>query len=185
MDWRAPLAAMAVVLAGYAVYASAGWNVFGFLGGYTTEENLDSGGGFFLLRLLQAIGPLPHWAATAYIGGALVILAGLGVWIAWRPLPATAPARANVIGRGAAIMAAALVALLSPHYPWYMTMIVVPAVLMPAWSLLWMTIAAPLLYADIDQTGLWQSAFIFLPPLALLLPDLLFRRTAPAPALLA
>ncbi len=185
--WRAPLAALAVILAGYAVYASAGWNVFGFLGGYTAEEQLDSGGGFFLLRLIATAGPIPPWAATAYIAAALAILAGLAVWIAWRPLPLDPPSRANVIGRGAIILAATLTILMSPHYAWYMTIIVAPAVLVPAWSALWLTVAAPLLYLDIDQTGFIQAAFLFLPPIVLLLPDLLFRGPRPAalPAMLA
>jgi hypothetical protein len=177
--WRASVAAFAVVLAGYAIYASAGWNVFGFLGGYTAEENLDTGSGFFLLRLIGLAGPLPSWAAIAYIAAALALLGGLAVWIAWRPLPADAPSRANVIGRGTIILAVALIILMSPHYAWYMTIVVVPAVLIPAWSALWLTVAAPLLYADIDQGGFTHAAFLFLPPLLLLLPDLLFRGPRP------
>ncbi len=184
-QWRGPLAAIAVILGGYAIYASAGWNVFGFLAGYATEESLDSGSGFFLMRLLEQAGPLPHWAGNAYIVTALAVLAALAVWIAWRPLPAAVPARAGTIGRGAAVLSLALIVLLSPHYPWYMTLLAVPAVLVPAWSVLWMTVAAPLLYADIDQTGFLQAAFLFIPPLVLLLPDLLFRGPARSPALLA
>jgi hypothetical protein len=174
-QWRGPAAALAVIVGGYAVYASAGWDVFGFLGGYTAEESLDTGSGFFVVRLLALAGPVPGWVGTAYPAAALLILAALATWVAWRPLPAASAARANVIGRGATVLAVGLIVLLSPHYPWYMTLLAVPAVLVPAWSVLWMTVAAPLLYADIDRTGLLQAALVFLPPLALLLPDLLFR----------
>ncbi len=74
--WRAPVAAILVIAAGYACYASAGWRVFGYLPGYAKEEGLEAGNGFLLLRLLALFGPLPGWAAPAYVAAALLLLLG-------------------------------------------------------------------------------------------------------------
>ena len=75
--WRAPAAAIAVIVAGYAVYASVGWRVFGYLSGYADEEELSKGGGFLLLRLASQVGTLPPWAVTLYEVAALLLLGGL------------------------------------------------------------------------------------------------------------
>ena len=181
---RIPLVAAVTIAAGYAIYAGAGWHVFGYLGGYTEEEQLQDGGGYLLLRLLRLAGPLPAWIAPTYIGAGLVLLAATALLIARRPLPAAPAARAHVIGRGALILSGALVAVMSPHYPWYLTMLVLPAVLCPAWSALWPTLAGPLLYLDFARVEVLWPAIVFLPSLALLLPDILLRTRAPVPAML-
>ena len=46
------------------------------------------------------------------------------------PLPADPAARAYVIGLGLAIITGTLLAVLSPHYPWYLTALVLPAALL-------------------------------------------------------
>ena len=184
-NMRVPVVAAAVILSGYAAYAGAGWRVFGYLGGYTQEEELQDGGGFLLLRLLRLAGPLPGWAGAAYAAAGVVLLALVALLIVRRPLPAAPAARAHVIARGALILAGALIAVMSPHYPWYLTVLVMPAVLIPAWSALWLTIAGPMLYLDYARSAVLWPALVFLPSLALLLLDVTLKNPAPTPALLA
>ena len=175
-DWRTPLAAAAVIVGAYACYASVGWGIFGYLAGYTREERLVSGGAL-IPHLLELQGA-PKWVGPAYTGACLVALAALAAWISLRrPLPLQRAPRAEMIGRDALILAAATLAVLSPYYPWYLTMLVLPAVLRPAWSALWPTIAAPLLYIDYDP--IWRS-LVFFPALAILATELWFRRSPPA-----
>jgi hypothetical protein len=184
-DWKTPLVVLATVLVGYAVYASAGAYVLGYLGGYASEENLGDGNGFELIRLLSRLGPVPGWAPKAYDIAGLVFLAGVTLWIVRGPMPVGRPGRATVIGRGAMALTAALIFILSPHYPWYLTMLVVPSVLCPVWGAVWLTVAAPLLYLDYDRVANNYAAWIYVPAFALLLFDLRSRRAAPDPALLA
>lgn len=180
-DWRSPLAAAAVLVAGYAAYSSVGLRVLGFLGGYTQEERLQEGGGFLLLRLLALAGPLPAWAGRAYLAAGLVLLAAIAVAVMRQPLPAAPAARATVIGNAALMLAAALVVVLSPHYPWYLTMLVLPAMLRPTWSVLYLTLTAPLLYRDFGLHRVDWAAAAFLPAIPLVFIDL--RRRTPTPAL--
>ena len=170
--WRTPVAAGAVILAGYAAYASVGLGVFGYLAGYAEEEGLD-GGGFLLLRLFGLVGPLPGWAGKAYMAGGLAVLGAAAAWVAFRR---GRSANADVIARDALILGGALIAVLSPHYPWYLTMLVMPAVLVPAWSALWPAFAGPLLYLDHGHDDVVWPAIVFLPVLPLLAAELFFRR---------
>jgi alpha-1,6-mannosyltransferase len=135
-DWRTPLACVGAIAAGYAWYAGgAGWRVLGYLPGYTAEEGLSDGSGFFLLRALSELAPLPRWAGLAYAAAALLGLVGLAAWVARRaPLPADPASRATTICRDADLLAGAAMAAPSPHYPWYMAWLVLPAcvVLLPS-----------------------------------------------------
>ena len=171
-SWRLPAAALATIALGYAAYASVGLRVLGYLPGYASEEGLDNGGGFLPLRLLAIAGPVPAWSGPAYIALALAILATLALWVVRRPLPAAAPARAKLIARDALILAGATLALLSPHYPWYLTLLILPAILCPAWSALWPSLAGPLLYFDHGRDEWLWPAIVFLPCLPLLALDL-------------
>ena len=163
-DWRAPLAAGAVIAAGYACYSSVGWGVFGYLGGYAAEEGLD-GGGLLVLRLLA---PVPGWGRAAYGVGAVALLGGVAAWVALRPARGVG---ADVIGLEALVLAGALIAVLSPHYPWYLTMLVLPAVVVRSWAALWPVVAAPLLYLDHDLRGVGWSALVYVPAALLLVFD--------------
>ncbi len=174
-DVRTPLIAGAAVAAGYAAYAGAGWHVFGYLGGYAQEEQLQDGSGFLLLRLLRLAGPLPAWSGAAYAIAGLALLAAVALWVVRRPLPGAPAARATVIAHAALLLAAALIAVMSPHYPWYLTILVLPAVIVPSWSALWPTLAGPLLYLDPERSAVVWPALVFLPSLVLLLLDILPR----------
>lgn len=156
---RAPAAALAVIAAGYAIYASAGPYLLGYLFGYAQEEGLEQGGGFIALRLMALLGRLPGWAGMAYILVALVILAALALAIMRR----AGPPRADVIARDALLLSAALLVTLSPHYPWYLTMLIVPAVVVPRFGAIWPTVAGPLLYWDAGLSAPWWAAVVFGP----------------------
>jgi len=181
---RVPLACVAVIIAGYGCYAGAGWRVLGYLPGYASEEGLSSGGGFFVLRLLQLIGPVPGWAGLAYLAIALAGLLALAAWVALRaPLPVDPAPRAIVIGRDALWLTTGVMVALSPHYPWYFTALTIPSVLAPRPSVLWLTLAAPVLYLDHGLGNVAAPAVVFVPFAVLLARDLLRRQTTPRPAL--
>ena len=157
--WRTPVACLAVIIAGYAVYASVGWRVFGYLAGYADEEELSQGGGFLLLRLAAQGGALPHWAPTAYKVAALLLLGGLAIAIIAR----RAEPRADVLAWQAVLLSLSLLVVLTPHYPWYITMAVLPAVVAPGWGALWPSVAGPLLYLDYGLSDPWWPAVVYLP----------------------
>ena len=166
--WRAPVAAIAVIVAGYAYYASAGSYLVGYLPGYAEEEGLAKGGGFLLPRLVALALPVPGWAGKAYVAVGLVLLAALAGWIVWRP----GPPRADVIARDALLLSVALIVTMSPHYPWYLTMALLPAVVVPRWGALWPTVAGPLLYKDVGLGAPWWPAIVYMPALGWLLLEI-------------
>src|SRR5262249_58153898 len=53
-DWRLPLAFVVTVAVLYLPYIGVGTKVFGFLGGYMSEEGLDRGSGIFWWLLIGA-----------------------------------------------------------------------------------------------------------------------------------
>jgi len=171
-DLRTPLACGAVVAVGYACYADVGWRVFGYLPGYASEERLADGGAT-LLRLAALLGPLPPWAGPGYVALALLGLAALAVAVVRRPLPTEPAQRAVSVCRDALWLNAATMAALSPHYPWYLTVLAWPSVLAPRASVLWMTLAAPLLYLDPEHDNVMRSVLVFLPFAGLLAWELL------------
>lgn len=184
-DWRLPVAVGAVTVMGYGAYAlggwGAGWRVLGYLPGYASEEGLGEGGGFFLLRALAVLAPVPRWAGLAYAALAGAGLLALAAWVALRtPLPDAAPARTRVICRDAVLLTGATMAALSPHYPWYFTALVLPCVVWPNPAALWLTLAAPVLYLDHGLGMVAAPALIFLPAAALLAVPLFQRRPHPA-----
>ncbi len=184
-DWRMPLIAACTGVAFYAVYASVGWQVFGYLLGYTQEERLQDGGGFLLLRLLALAGPVPAWAGAAYAVAGLVLLAATALAVVRRPLPPAPAPRTLAIAGGSLALASALLAVMSPHYPWYLTMLVLPAAVVPFWAALWPTVAGPLLYLDPSHNDVLWPALVFLPVPPILLLDLRRNTTVRAPARLA
>jgi alpha-1,6-mannosyltransferase len=139
-DWKLPTAFAATVLVGYLPYLGVGWRVLGFLGSYAGEEGFDRGGaGFYLWNLAAALPPLAGVGPVFYLAVAAALLAALaGSVIAGRQ-----PDRDFV---GAALLATALMVLLSPHYAWYFAWLVAFACLVPWRSLLWLTVASFLLY---------------------------------------
>jgi alpha-1,6-mannosyltransferase len=140
-EWRMPTVFVAAVVLAYLPFLAVGWQVFGFLPGYMAEEGFTSGGaGFYPWSVAKAVLPLGGVPDIAYIAAAACLLAGLAAYLASR----RENADSDVFG--AALLAAAFVFLLSPHYPWYFAWLIVFACLLPWSALLWLTLASFLLY---------------------------------------
>ncbi len=137
-DWKMPVAAAATALLAYLPFIGVGQAVLGFLPGYLQEEGLQSGAGFFLWNLLGSVVPLEHLGSAPYLalsGAALLALAVRSLY------------RAQDRDFASALtLAVAAMVLLSPHYPWYFAWIVPLVCFSPRPSVLYLTVASPLLY---------------------------------------
>jgi len=134
-DWKMPATVVAVCAAGYAVYASVGKLVFGFLGGYAYEEGLDSGTRYFLLDKVHSVRGLQAVSKTTYIVFCALVV-GWIVWWCWKHATAEQQnirGRVPAFVRGAMILALALMLLFSPHYPWYIAWLIPLLALDPNW----------------------------------------------------
>jgi hypothetical protein len=140
VDWKMPAAVAAVCAAGYAIYSSVGWMVFGFLSGYRKEEGLDSGTRYFLLDYTQRLRGF-HWVdKRVYLVVCSVVFAAIIFW-AWRRacgerLGVGARVQRPVYLVAAAMLALAMMLMFSPHYPWYIVWLIPFFALVPEISLL-------------------------------------------------
>jgi alpha-1,6-mannosyltransferase len=140
-DWKMPAAAAATALAAYLPFLGARASVFGFLPGYLSEEGLQDGSGFFLWNLLKSVvPPLASLGIVPYVAFAAAALASLAIYAILRE-----KAGSHAIASAMALAVAATV-LLSPHYPWYFVWIVPFLCFRPMPSVLYLTVASPLLY---------------------------------------
>lgn len=137
-DWKMPVAAAATVILAYAPFIGAGNPVLGFLPAYLQEEGLQSGTGFFLWNLLRSVAPLEHVGPALYLALAAATLLALALHSLF-----TAEGRYLA---SAMTLAVASMVLLSPHYPWYFAWIVPLICFTPRPSVLYLTLACPLLY---------------------------------------
>jgi hypothetical protein len=171
-DWRLPIAFVVTLAVLYLPYVTVGWRVFGFLGGYVSEEGVENGHGIFLLQSLSSVVVLPGWAGAAYIVLALSVLAVLAAWFAFGgPLPAAPGARLLQQARQAVILGAVVLVAVSPHYPWYFAWLAPLACLAPLPSVLWMLAAAPLLAHGAVETLVVPGA-VYVPAAILALLEL-------------
>src|SRR5260370_35007950 len=83
--WRLPLAFIATAAALYLPYIGAGTKVFGYLGGYISEEGLDRGSGIFWCRLIGPFVSLPQWTFSFYLAAPSLLIAALA------PCPCSPP----------------------------------------------------------------------------------------------
>ena len=167
---RAPLAALAVIVALYLCYIGVGWHVLGFLPGYFGDEDLSQGPGIWLLAGLGHLMPVTPLMARGYAVAALIVLGTLAAWVAFRDHPPETPAaETRRVCGDAALLAAALTVLISPHYPWYFAWLALPCCIAPRWSLIWLAAAPLLLYFDPDQGYFAWPSVIYLPAAALAL----------------
>lgn len=140
-DWRMPAAFAAALILAYLPFLGVGSRVLGFLPHYLVEEGFTAGGGgFYLANVAKSLLQLGGAADIAYVAAAAVLLAGLGFYVAFRP---GAP---DGDVTGAALLAGAAMLLLSPHYPWYFTWLIVFLCLVRSAALVWLTLASFLLY---------------------------------------
>jgi hypothetical protein len=140
-DWRMPATWAGATILAYLPFIGVGWRVLGFLPGYANEEGFTAGGaGFYPWSVLQTVPAFAQLPALAYVAGAGAILVALAFAVAFARNPA------GEGFAGAALLAGAFMFLLSPHYPWYFTWLIVFACFAPWPSLLWLTNASLLLY---------------------------------------
>ena len=137
-DWRMPVTVVGVCAFGYAIYASAGRLVFGFLGGYAEEEGLNSGTRYFLLDYAQRL-PGLHWLTkTSYLVFCAAVFAAIVLWT-WKHaasenLGANAKVERPAFLQASMMLALALMLLFSPHYPWYIAWLIPLMALYPNWT---------------------------------------------------
>ena len=173
-DWRFLGGTVAVIVVLYGAYAvGAGWHVLGYLPGYASEEGLETGSGFFMLRALSAFLTLPVWASRAYLAAAAILLLGLAAsFMLARPLPLDRGARIRTIGRACAVLAMATTVVLSPHYPWYLGWLAFFACFAPYWSVLYLSVSGVMLYLDPYHQETVYPWLIYGPCLPLAILDL-------------
>jgi hypothetical protein len=153
-DWRWPAGLVAVIVAAYLPYLGVGSRVLGFLPAYLGEENLTSGGGFWILELIRHAIPVP---VVVYLAVAATVMSGLAIGALCRPAdPVAGLPWAMALGTAAVFFA-------SPHYAWYFVWLVALLCVAPWWPAFWPTLTAVLLYWD-PQTGhipIWVGITIY------------------------
>ena len=176
--WSMPAAFVAAVIVGYLPFIGVGWRVFGFLPGYAGEEGFDAAGtGFYLLGLLRQFLPLAELNGRSYAIGAAAILVALGAAIMVRHNADRSPIAA------ATVLATIFMVLVSPHYPWYFTWLIVFACFTHSLALLWLTTACLLLYLVPVESHIVRNDYrlaiesiIYAPFVVLAVTDLWYHR---------
>ena len=140
--WPLPAVFAATLALAYLPFLGVGWGVLGFLPHYLAEEGFTAGGGagFYLWSAAKAVLPLGGVSDTAYMAGAAILMLGLAAGVAFERIAD------DDVALAAALLAAAFILLLSPHYPWYFAWLIVFACLVRSAALLWLTLASFLLY---------------------------------------
>ena len=118
-DWKLPATTFSVIAIGYAAYSSVGLLVFGFLGGYVQEEGIATGTRYFFLELAQHIPGLQNLPTAVFYLFCVLTFAALSVWALRTSIAAGSPVPSSQFLVPATALAAALMLLFSPHYPWY------------------------------------------------------------------
>lgn len=115
--WRLPVACVATVLAGFAPSFLSGDTNFRQLPMYLHEEGYQSGGRFFPLVLLRhllaaLLRHVRYVPTPVYVVAVGAVLGALALWLSLRPGAFDVPRRAL-------LLAGAILALVTPTYPWY------------------------------------------------------------------
>ena len=134
-DWKMPATLVAVCAAGYAMYASVGSLVFGFLNGYAEEEGLNSGTRYFLLDELHSVRRFENVPKSAYVTFCALIFGWL-CWECWKHasvMNGKTKSNLEAVARCATILSLALMLLFSPHYPWYIAWLIPLLAIYPNW----------------------------------------------------
>jgi hypothetical protein len=167
-DWQRAVVFVTVIVLLYLPYLNVGAGMFGFLGGYNTQEGIDSGAGIFLLAGLGKVFALPDGASKIYLlclGFLELMLAALMVF------GGDTPAAPRIIARRFMLLVGLLMLGLSPHYPWYYAWLLIPACILPAPSIIYLATASVLLYLNPTHTKLFWPALVYLPFAVLALRD--------------
>jgi hypothetical protein len=152
-DWRLPTACAAIVAAGYLVYVSAGLKVLGFLSGYSREEGLRDGNGFWLAHLIRRtmgvdVPPLIYVIGVAAVLGALALVI-IQSKTADKPI------------RGSFALAAVGMIALSPNHPWYFVWLTPFLCFKMSLPVLWLIVVSPLLYWPNPYSVPWNSDVLY------------------------
>ena len=140
-DWRAPLAIVAAIALCYLPYASAGRGVFGFAGGYASEEGLLSGAGIWLVALVQLFAGERSGLVPLYLALAAGVMGWLALRVAFRPERTPQSSIDDIV-----LLLTAGLFLMSPNYAWYV-LALVPFLALGAGAPVWaLTLAAFFLY---------------------------------------
>lgn len=139
-DWRAPAAFVATCLVFAMPYYLAGRpDLTGYFGTHIDQQGYVAGWGFHFIWALRDFG-LGDMTGRTYVIGALVLLAGLGLYALFaREADRIKPSHL-------VLLAAAFVWFTSPHYPWYFAWIVPLLTLWCSPAALLMTVFAVVLY---------------------------------------
>jgi len=149
-DWKVPLVVVAVIVACYAPYLSAGWGVFGYLtAGYLREERFATGGDIWPLALWRQIAGVLPGDAYVYFMLAALVLAAMGLRASLRPSRTPAIVIADIGG-----IVLAFLVLLSPNYPWYF-LIATPFVALTGGAPVWTLTLGAVLLQDETRLGLF------------------------------
>jgi hypothetical protein len=135
--------------------------------GYSDEEGLSDGSGFWLLAGLSNLIDLPSSAALVYVAIAAALLGALGLWIAFVRRPSTD----RDIWRSAGLLMGCATVAVSPHYPWYYAWLALPAIVVPSRALIWLSTVPLILWADTHGDRFVWPSLIYLPAIALAFAD--------------
>ena len=153
-----------------------GW--CGFLGAYSGEEGLADGRGIWILAGLWHLDLHSPVVVRGFLLLATLFLGLLALAAGLVRREDTPAGDIAALGARAGCLVAAAFLVLSPHYPWYFPWLGLFAVLAPARSVLWLSVAPLALYLDpFGEFFVWPSA-VYVPGLLLALVDL---RRGPLP----
>ncbi len=173
--WKPALAGLGVIVALYALYASVGWHVLGFMPAYDQEEGFADGSGFWLLAGLAHLVPLPAHVAAIYIACVAAGLGLLALFLIRRRATGTVQDIVMLCG-DTAVLAGCAMAALSPHYTWYFAWLALPSVVAPIPAVIWLSAAPVALYLDPLNSRFYWPCIVYLPAGALTLASLARRR---------
>lgn len=175
-DWRMPVGFAVTLMLLYAPYLSVGARVFGYLSGYAEEEGLRSGEGIFLWSLLREGFHLPQYGVRYFAPLAAVLFLGVAAW-----LQLSRRWRARATWTAALGLASLFTVLVSPHDPWYFTWLVPFLCFRLTAAHIWLTGACVLMYVMPHPTGLAVQSLLYVPFIALLCWQFIFRRPLTSP----
>jgi hypothetical protein len=175
--WRAAIACVVTVVAGFAPAFITGDTNFRQLPTYLMEEGYDSGNRFFPLTILRALPFLAHLPAIIYIATVGCVLVGFAAWLVF----GRTSAGAIDAPRRALLLAGAIMLLITPAYPWYFVWLIPLVALAPSTGLYYLTAAVALIYLGWSRLGqggpslTWFVAAQYVPAYALLLARVVSR----------
>ena len=144
--------------------------MFGFLGGYISEEGLDRGTGIFWWQLIGTFVSLPQWAFSFYLAAAALVMAVLALVVVFRPQ------RPDADLAGAMLLAVAFTLLVAPHYAWYFAWLVPFLCFYPVVGVIYLTCAVSLLYFAHWPPTLLEAVPIYVPCVLILVTEFAWRR---------